>query len=73
MEALKQKKTNPLLILISHQRDIDNKFLQAKYKFERKYPLLIKKRESLGLKHYIDLKAFIEYLNHMDDIYRNVD
>ena len=36
--------------------------------YESKYLLLIKKRESTGLKYFSDSKAFIEYSNHMDDI-----
>ena len=33
----------------------------------------INKRESVGLEHCNDSKAFIECLNDMDDIYRNID
>ena len=33
--------------------------------------LLINKRESTGLKHLNYHKAFIEYSNDMDDIYKN--
>ena len=35
--------------------------------------MLINKCESVGLKHFDDSKAFIEYLNFMDDIYKNID
>ena len=31
--------------------------------------MLIKKREGVGLKHYNDCKAFIEYSNDLDDVY----
>ena len=34
-------------------------------------PLLINKHKSVGLKHYNDPKAFIEYSNDMDDIYKS--
>ena len=34
--------------------------------------MLIKKRESTDLKHFNDLKAFIEYSNDMDDVYKNI-
>ena len=34
---------------------------------------LIKKRESTGLKNLNDSKAFIEYSNDMDDIYKNIE
>ena len=38
-----------------------------------KYQLLINKRESTGLKYLNDSKAFIEYLNDMDNIYKNIE
>ena len=38
-----------------------------------KYWLLINKRESTGLKYLNDSKAFIEYSNDMDDIYKNIE
>ena len=41
--------------------------------FEPKYQLLISKRESIGLKNGNDSKAFIEYSNVMDDIYKNIE
>ena len=34
--------------------------------------MLIKK-ESTILKHFNDTKAFIEFLNDMDDIYKNIE
>ena len=45
----------------------------AKDPYEAKYQLLINKRESTGLKHFNDPKAFIEYSNDMQDVYKNVD
>ena len=33
----------------------------------------INKRESTGLKHFNDSKAFIEYSNDMDDIYKIIE
>ena len=47
--------------------------LYAKDSFEVKYKFLINKRESTGLKHFCDSKAFIEYLNYVDDIYKNIE
>ena len=35
--------------------------------------ILISKRESTSLKHFNDSKAFIEYSNDMDGIYRNIE
>ena len=36
-----------------------------------KYPFLIKKRKSTGLKHFDNSKAFFEQSNAMDDIYES--
>ena len=36
-----------------------------------KYHFLINKWESTGLKYLNDSKAFMEYSNYMDDIYKN--
>ena len=56
-------KTNALLNLINKQSDIDKICLYVKDPYEDKYQFLIDKRESIGLKHFNDPKAFIEYLN----------
>ena len=66
-------KTNLLLNLINNQPNIDKIYLFAKDPYEAKYQFLIKKRESTGLKHFNDPKAFIEYSNDMHDVYKNVD
>ena len=66
-------KTNALLNLISNQPDIDKIYLYAKDPYEDKYQFLIKKRESIRIKHFNDPKAFIEYSNHMHDVYKNID
>ena len=66
-------KTNALLNLINNQQDIDKIYLYAKDPYEDKYQYLINKRESVGLKHFNDPKAFIEYSNDMHDVYRNID
>ena len=47
--------------------------MYAKDPYEDKYQFLIKKRESIGLKHFNDPKAFIEYSNDMQDVYKNID
>ena len=67
------KKTNALLNLINNQPDIDKIYLYAKDPYEDKYQFLIKKRENIGLKHFNDPKAFIEYSNDMHDVYKNID
>ena len=66
-------KTNALLNLINNQQDIDKIYLYAKDPYEDKYQYLINKRESVGLKHFNDPKAFIEYSNDMYDVYKNID
>ena len=66
-------KTNTLLNLINNQPDIDKIYLYAKDPYEAKYQFLINKRESTGLNHFNDPKAFIEYSNDMQDVYKNVD
>ena len=65
-------KTNVLLNLIKHETDIDKIHLYAKESTEAKYQLLINKTESASLKHLNDAKAFIEYANGKDDIYKNI-
>ena len=66
-------KINKLLNLINNQPDIDKIYLYAKDTCEAKCQFLINKRESMGLKHFSDPKAFIEYLNDMQDVYKNID
>ena len=66
-------KTNASLNLINNQPDIDKIYLYAKDPYEAKYQFLINKRESTGLKHFNDPKAFIEYSNDMHDVYKNID
>ena len=64
-------KTNALLNLINNQPDIDKTCLYAKDPYEKKYQFLINKWESIGLKYFKDPKAFIEYSNDMQDVYKN--
>ena len=66
-------KTNALLNLINNQPDIDKIYMYAKDPYEAKYQFLINKRESTGLNHFNDPKAFIEYSNDMHDVYKNID
>ena len=63
-------KTNTLLNLIENKPDIDKIYL---YAYESKYQYLNKKRESVGVNHFKDPKAFIEYSNNMNDVYKNID
>ena len=66
-------KTNALLNLINNQPDIDKIYLYAKDPYEAKYQLLINKRKSTGLKHFNDPRAFSEYSDGMQDVYKNID
>ena len=38
-----------------------------------KYQFLIKKRQSTGSRYFNDPKAFIEYSNDMQDVYKNIN
>ena len=66
-------KTNALLNLINNQSDIDKIYLYAKDPYEKKYQYLINKREKVGLNHFNDPKAFMEYSNDMQDVYKNIE
>ena len=70
-------KTYALLYLIKQQDDddysiIDKIYLYVQDPYEAKYQYLIKKRENNGLKNLKHLKAFIEYPNNMQDVYKNM-
>ena len=64
----RSRKTNALVNSLSNQLYIDKIYLYAKDPYEAKCQYLIKKRESTGLKHFDDPKAFIEYSNDMQDV-----
>ena len=66
-------KTNALLNLINNQPDIDKIYLYVKDPYEAKYQYLINKREKVGLDHFDDPKAFIEYSNDMQDTYKDIE
>ena len=66
-------KTNALLNLINNQPDIDKIYLHVKDPYEAKYQYLINKRETLGLDHFKDPKAFMEYSDNMEDVYENIE
>ena len=59
--------------LIENQPDINKIYLHAKYPYEAKYQYIINKREDVGIDHFNNPKAFIEYLNDMHDVYKNID
>ena len=66
-------KTNALLNLINNQPNIDKIYLYAKDPYHKKYQYLINKGEKVGLNHFNDLKAFMEYSNDMQDVYKNIE
>ena len=65
--------TNALLNSVNNQPDIDKIYLYGKDPYETKYQNLINKQESNGLKHFDDAKAFTEYSNDMQDVYKNIE
>ena len=65
-------KTNALFKLINNHPDIDKIYLYVKDPYEAKYQYLINKREKVGLDHFKDPKAFMEYSNDMEDVYKNI-
>ena len=52
---------------------IDKIYLFAKDSFKANYQLLINTQKGTGLKHFNHPKAFIEYSNDIDDIYKNIE
>ena len=66
-------KTSALLNLINNQWDVDKIYSNAKDLYEAKCQYSINKCKKEGLKHYHDLKAFIEYSNDMQDVYKNIE
>ena len=59
--------------MINNQPDIDKIYLYAKDPYEEKYQYLINKREKVGINHFNDPKAFMEYSNDMQDVYKNIE
>ena len=72
MDTLDLEK-RPLFNVIIQQPDFDIIYLYAKNPYEAKYQFLINEREIADLKHFNASKAFIEYSNDMDDIYKNIE
>ena len=66
-------KTNALLNLINNQPDIDKTYLYAKDPYEAKYRYLINKRKKVGLDHFDDPNALMEYSDDMHDVYKNIE
>ena len=66
-------KANELLNLINNQPDVDKIYLYAKDPYEKKYQYLINKGEKVGINHFNDPKAFMEYSNDTQDVYKNIE
>ena len=62
-----------MLNLINNQPDIDKIYLYAKDPSEAKNQHLINKFEKVRLGHFNDPRAFVEYLNDMQDIYKKIE
>ena len=67
------RKKNALLKLINNQPDIDKIYLYAKDPYEAKYQHVINKREKVGIDHFNNPKAFIDYSNDMHNVYKNIE
>ena len=72
MEGLDLEK-NIHYLIISYQPDIDKIYLYAQDPYEATYQFLINKQESTNSTHFNDSKAFTEYCNATDDIYKNIE
>ena len=52
---------------------MDKIYLYARDPDEVKYQYLMNKRKKVGLDHFNNPKAFTEYSNDMQDVYKNID
>ena len=59
--------------LINNQPGNNKIYPYAKDPYEAKYQYLINKREKVGLDHFKDSKAFMEYSNDIQDVYKNIE
>ena len=73
IDGSRSGKTNASLNLINNQLDIDKIYLYGKDPYEAKYQYLINKREKVELGHFDDPKAFMEYSNDVQGVYKNID
>ena len=62
-----------LLNLIEDQPDTNKIYLNVTDPYEEKYQYLINKRESVGINHFDNPKAFIKYSNDIRDVYKNIN
>ena len=52
---------------------MDKIYFYAKDLYEEQYQYLINICKKVSLKHFNDAKAFSEYSNDMQDVYKNID
>ena len=64
---------NEFIIKFNRKSTIDKIYLYAKDPCKSKYKYLINKRESVGINHFNEPTALIEYSNDMDDVYKNIN
>ena len=67
------EKTHSLFNLIIYQPDTNKIYLYAKNPYKEKCQLLINKTENTGLQHFNNSKDFIEYLDDIGNIYKNIE
>ena len=67
------RKNKCIIEFINNQPDIDKIYLYANNPYETKYQYLINNREKVGLNHFNDPKAFMEYSNDIQDVYTNIE
>ena len=66
-------KKNSLVNLISHQLDTYKIYLYDEVPYEPKYQLLINKHKNKILNHLNYSKAFIEFSNDLNEVYKNIE
>ena len=59
--------------LIENRPEIDKIYLYAKDPYGAKYQYLINEKVGVGIYHFKDPKAFIEYSNNKHNVYKNID
>ena len=66
-------KSKCIINLIENPSDNDKIYLYAKDPYEEKYQYWINKKEGVGINHFNDSKAFIDYSNDIRNVRKNVD
>ena len=56
--------------MVNNQSDLDKNYFYVKDLYKAKY---INKRGKGGLNHYDEYKAFIEYSDDMQDVYKDIE